>query len=168
MPEGISEPIGFGGQVAAILRLGILDGTYLAGNPLPTQAELAERHGISEATVNRAFSALAREGLVTTGSGRRTVVNRLATYTVTVKVNKPETAPAPAEGWRAAARKATEQFPAVELLSFHHRRLVWEWIMTVRSSDPGLAVTAGLSAARRVTGPGWDFAHAFVQAEPVR
>src|SRR5260221_14155551 len=73
VPEGISDPTARSGQVAGILRAGILDGTYPADAPLPTQLDLARQHGISEATVNRAFAELAREGMVRTGSGRRTV-----------------------------------------------------------------------------------------------
>lgn len=53
---------------------GIAGGELAAGDALPTRAELASRYGTTRATVDRALQELAREGVVTAGSGRRTQV----------------------------------------------------------------------------------------------
>lgn len=165
---GITDPTGLSGQVAGILRTAILDGTYPADTALPTQLELARLHGISEATVNRAFGELAREGLVRTGSGRRTIVCALTAYEVTVGVDAAENLAAPRGGWRAAVRAAWAAFPAVSRLDLANKRPRWTWTMVVRSADPALAAGIGLAVARRVAGPsGWDFADSAVSAKPV-
>lgn len=54
------------------LRSQILEGTYAAGIALPTEAELAERFGVSRQTVRRAFQDLVTEGLVLRVPGRGT------------------------------------------------------------------------------------------------
>jgi GntR family transcriptional regulator len=57
-PERPSE------RVAADLRQRIAAGEWEPGAPLPTVAELADRYGVSKATVTRVLSVLAGEGLV--------------------------------------------------------------------------------------------------------
>lgn len=44
------------------------------GDPLPTRSDLAARYRTTRATVDRAMQELARQGFVTAGSGRRTLV----------------------------------------------------------------------------------------------
>jgi DNA-binding LacI/PurR family transcriptional regulator len=44
------------------------------GMALPTRSELAERYSTTKATIDRAMQELARDGIVTGGSGRRTFV----------------------------------------------------------------------------------------------
>ncbi|MEU6372545.1 GntR family transcriptional regulator [Streptomyces sp. NPDC046909] len=59
-------------RLARELRTAILRHDYPDGVRLPTEAELAERHGISRQTVRRAFQDLVAEGLVSRVPGRGT------------------------------------------------------------------------------------------------
>jgi DNA-binding LacI/PurR family transcriptional regulator len=45
------------------------------GAPLPTRAELAAHYGATRATIDRAMQELMRDGVITGGSGRRTLVS---------------------------------------------------------------------------------------------
>jgi GntR family histidine utilization transcriptional repressor len=60
-------------QVKAWIRQHIASGRWKPGDPVPSEAALIERFGISRMTVNRALRELAAEGLVTRvqGSGTR-------------------------------------------------------------------------------------------------
>ena len=62
--------------VAREVRTGILHGDYADGRRLPTEAELAERYGVSRQTVRRAFQDLVAEGMVYRVPGRGTFVTR--------------------------------------------------------------------------------------------
>ena len=53
-------------QLATAIRLGV----YPLGSPLPTERELAERLGVSRATLREAMAALRQAGLVETRRGR--------------------------------------------------------------------------------------------------
>lgn len=57
-------------ELANELREAIVSGELAAGAVLPTDAELAERHGVSRNTVRLAYGLLASEGLITPGGGR--------------------------------------------------------------------------------------------------
>lgn len=59
-------------RLARELRSAILRHDYPEGVRLPTEAELADRHGISRQTVRRAFQDLVAEGLVHRVPGRGT------------------------------------------------------------------------------------------------
>ena len=63
-------------MVAREVRGRILHGDYADGRRLPTEAELAERHGVSRQTVRRAFQDLVGEGMVYRVPGRGTFVTR--------------------------------------------------------------------------------------------
>jgi len=52
------------------LRERILDGTYAAGESLPTEREMAEVSGLSRASVREALRMLETEGLISTRLGR--------------------------------------------------------------------------------------------------
>lgn len=57
------------------------------GHALPTRTELAARYNTTKATIDRAMQELARDGIVTGGSGRRTLVaQRDATAAVAIAV----------------------------------------------------------------------------------
>jgi GntR family transcriptional regulator len=58
--------------LARELRTAILRHDYAEGTRLPTEAELAERHGVSRQTVRRAFQDLVAEGMVYRVPGRGT------------------------------------------------------------------------------------------------
>ncbi|MEV0595788.1 GntR family transcriptional regulator [Nonomuraea cavernae] len=58
--------------LAREVRNEILQGRYSGGRRLPTEAELAERHGVSRQTVRRAFQDLVAEGMVYRIPGRGT------------------------------------------------------------------------------------------------
>jgi GntR family transcriptional regulator len=59
-------------RVARELRTQILDSDLAANVPLPTEADLAERYGVSRQTIRRAFQDLVAEGLVHRVPGRGT------------------------------------------------------------------------------------------------
>lgn len=52
------------GEVAEKLRIAIEDGTYAAGDRLPTTPELCEIYGVSNTTIKKAIDELDRLGLV--------------------------------------------------------------------------------------------------------
>ncbi|GAB3301312.1 GntR family transcriptional regulator [Parasphingorhabdus pacifica] len=58
--------------LARELRTAILQHQYTSGQRLPTEAELAEQHGVSRQTVRRAFQDLVAEGMVYRVPGRGT------------------------------------------------------------------------------------------------
>ena len=58
--------------LARQLRTAILQHKYSADQRLPTEAELAEQHGVSRQTVRRAFQDLVAEGMVHRVPGRGT------------------------------------------------------------------------------------------------
>lgn len=69
-PSSDLRPIYRHEQIAADLRAGILQGSYLPGTGLPSRADLAAAYNCATATVARAVRLLAAEGLVETGQGR--------------------------------------------------------------------------------------------------
>jgi GntR family transcriptional regulator len=58
--------------LARELRADLLRNRYAGGRQLPTEAELAERHGVSRQTVRRAFLDLVADGMVERIPGRGT------------------------------------------------------------------------------------------------
>ena len=61
-------------QLAEIFEAAIADGTWRAGERLPTEAELAARHGVNRHTVRQALADLATRGLVRAQQGSGTYV----------------------------------------------------------------------------------------------
>ncbi|KPI18691.1 transcriptional regulator, GntR family with UTRA sensor domain containing protein [Actinobacteria bacterium OK074] len=62
-------------QIAAYLRKGILDGTYPAGQPLPSEETLAGQFSVTRPTVRQGLAELRAEGLIeATLMGRGTFV----------------------------------------------------------------------------------------------
>ena len=62
--------------IAQALRASIAAGELAPGSPLPSEAQLSARFGVSRGTVRHALSALRAEGLVAGGRGRAPVVRR--------------------------------------------------------------------------------------------
>jgi multiple sugar transport system substrate-binding protein len=62
-------------QLKTLLLESILRGEYGAGDRLPTEHELCERHGLSRTPVTRALSELAQEGVLLRHRRRGTFVN---------------------------------------------------------------------------------------------
>jgi GntR family transcriptional regulator len=59
-------------QIADYLRRGILDGTYPAGQPLPSEEALAKQFGVTRPTVRQGLTELRAAGLVEAIMGRGT------------------------------------------------------------------------------------------------
>ncbi|MFE4754472.1 GntR family transcriptional regulator [Streptomyces mirabilis] len=59
-------------QIADYLREGILDGTYPAGQPLPSEESLAKQFGVTRPTVRQGLTELRASGLVEVIMGRGT------------------------------------------------------------------------------------------------
>jgi integrase len=86
--------------IATELREQIDSGQLRPGDRLPTLVELADRHGVSEATAHRAVDALRREGLVEVMRGRRAIIGSVpAAHAQNVRVVGE-----PPDGYRAAGR----------------------------------------------------------------
>jgi len=62
--------------IAEALRAEIRDGDLEPGAPLPSEARLTARFGVSRGTVRQALAALRAEGLIVGGRGRVPVVRR--------------------------------------------------------------------------------------------
>ena len=56
-------------QIADAIRNAIVDGRLLVGDRLPSEAELADQHGVSRATVREALKRLAAQSLIRTERG---------------------------------------------------------------------------------------------------
>lgn len=61
-------------QVYVTLRTWVLDGTYKAGEQIPTEPQLCEMFDVSRITVRKAIDNLAREGWLVRQQGRGTFV----------------------------------------------------------------------------------------------
>ena len=61
-------------QLAAILRAPIVDGTFAIGSPLPKEADIAGRFGISLITVRQALRELESDGLIQKRAAKPAVV----------------------------------------------------------------------------------------------
>jgi GntR family transcriptional regulator len=66
-------------QLADLLRAAILRGDYPPGSTFPSEPELAEKHGVSRPTINRALLVLRSEGLIRVERGRGTIVRSVPT-----------------------------------------------------------------------------------------
>lgn len=66
-------------QIQAILRKEIFTGAYKAGDPFPSERELAERFGTSRITVRKALTVLAREGWIEVVQGKGNIVKDFKT-----------------------------------------------------------------------------------------
>jgi GntR family transcriptional regulator len=60
--------------IAAALRQQIRDGTLPPGSPVPSEAQLSARFGVSRGTVRHALGTLRSEGLIAGGRGRVPIV----------------------------------------------------------------------------------------------
>ena len=68
------DPTPLHAQLAAILRKGIKSGQYRPRDPLPSESQLMQDHGVARGTVRQAIETLRSEGLVVTIRGRGTYV----------------------------------------------------------------------------------------------
>jgi DNA-binding GntR family transcriptional regulator len=66
-------------QLANLIRSRIDDGTYLVGQPLPTQANLVSSFGVSATVVKRACDVLDSEGVIKVVQGHAPLVLRRST-----------------------------------------------------------------------------------------
>jgi DNA-binding GntR family transcriptional regulator len=62
------------GQMTSDLRKSITSGALEPGSPLPSEAQLGKRYGVSRPTVRRALQTLEQEGLISAHAGRGRVV----------------------------------------------------------------------------------------------
>lgn len=61
-------------QLAALLRRMIQSGELRPRDPLPSESQLQQEHGVSRGTIRRALDILRNEGLIVTIAGRGTYV----------------------------------------------------------------------------------------------
>jgi hypothetical protein len=61
-------------QLAAIIRERIKAGQYKPRDPVPSESQLQQEHGVARGTVRRAMRALSEEGWTVTVQGRGTFV----------------------------------------------------------------------------------------------
>lgn len=74
VPSISDEPIHQ--KLSDLFRGKISSGDWKEGRPLPSEAELCARHGVSRGTVRQALASLRSEGLVAGGRGKPPVVAR--------------------------------------------------------------------------------------------
>ncbi len=70
-PDRATDPTPLYYRLESILRGAIEMGEYSVGQNLPSERELGSQYEVSRITVRRALDALARDGLVLRGRGRR-------------------------------------------------------------------------------------------------
>jgi DNA-binding FadR family transcriptional regulator len=63
------QPVSLSANIANAIRSAIVDGRLLVGDRLPSEAELADQHGVSRATVREALKRLAAQSLIRTERG---------------------------------------------------------------------------------------------------
>lgn len=73
-------------QVADELREAIKTGEYQPGQALPSQPELARKHGLNQTSINRAITLLRSEGLIRVEHGRAAYVQDIPTVKRTRRV----------------------------------------------------------------------------------
>lgn len=61
-------------QIAALIEQAIIDNKYKAGEPLPSQQEMAAEFNVSSRSIREAFKHLEAKGLVKVSQGKRAVV----------------------------------------------------------------------------------------------
>ena len=61
-------------QLAAVLRQMIQSGDLQPRDPVPSESQLQQEHGVSRGTIRKALGILREEGLVVTIGGRGTFV----------------------------------------------------------------------------------------------
>ncbi|MQS06102.1 GntR family transcriptional regulator [Streptomyces alkaliphilus] len=71
-------------QVAAAIREAITSGEFTPGAPLPSEAQLIDRYGVSRPTVRNAIAALRTEGLIEVIHGKGSFVRGLLTPSLTL------------------------------------------------------------------------------------
>ncbi len=69
-----SSPLPLWFQIAERLRQAIADGTFAAGDALPSESQLNQTFGISRATSRTALDSLEQEGLIVRKSGKGSIV----------------------------------------------------------------------------------------------
>jgi DNA-binding FadR family transcriptional regulator len=67
--KNAKQPSSLSAQIADAIRTAIVDGRLLVGDRLPSEAELADQHGVSRATVREALKRLAAQSLIRTARG---------------------------------------------------------------------------------------------------
>lgn len=140
-------------QVVDELRGLIFSAAYPAGSSLPGQAPLSRDLRVDVATVNRAVTALAAEGLVRVEHGRRTAVLPRRRWRV-------EFTTGPTTGLGQLVRSAARQQPAVSGPQVTRTSVT----MSVESADVAGALTAALGVIRDVVDPAGITAVSAVEA----
>lgn len=87
-PEFVSDAVPLYYQLATVLRELIASGRYGTGDRLPSEAELAERYGVSRVTVRQTLQNLADEGLIERRPGVGTFVTGERPFTGTLELDR--------------------------------------------------------------------------------
>lgn len=126
-------------HLAAALRADITSGTYSTDDQLPTVADLASDHNVSVGTVNRAFSLLRDEGLITVSRGRRATVREPDSGT-------------PAEQVDSTSADQSDGTVLLDLELRHHDQVVKRFRTEANPNDPAQLRRLLTDAVRRHSG----------------
>lgn len=87
-PEFVSDAVPLYYQLASVLRELIASGRYGTGDRLPSEADLAERYGVSRITVRQTLKNLSEEGLIERRPGVGTFVTGKVPFTGTLELDR--------------------------------------------------------------------------------
>lgn len=160
-------------QLATQIRNDIYAGEYPSGGRLPAEPELAEKHRVSRALVNRALQEVADEELIDQVQGRGTTVRPRRVYRVRVAVPFPEgRKPRETDATLlTAVRKAVKDEPAVREVDSTSVGLGFARVtLLVEAADGDWAVHAAKlvvkSAGKPWSWEGWDLTLASYECAP--
>lgn len=80
--DSVNKDLPLGDQIAEALGHELLSGIYRPGDVLPTEVELAERFGVSRASVRSGLQALASRGIVERFVGQGTIAQDFSDWNI--------------------------------------------------------------------------------------
>lgn len=155
-------------QVVAELRRQIFADGYPPDTALPGQVTLSRSLDADVAVINRAFGALAAEGLVTVEHGKRTIVRPRHMYSVSAFVpwRAGELPQAKVNELETALREAAGAHPAIRVLAVTLAYGGAQVVMSAEMPDAAYAVALAGAAIRAASHEDWDLSGVSVSAVP--